>query len=272
MSLEPTRLVPFFREMPWGVTNLEPWFSAPPPGKSIGEVWFSCDQVPILVKFIFTSDRLSIQVHPGDADAALLEGTSGKTEMWHILRAEPGARIALGPCQAITREQLREAALSGEIERLVRFLPLQPGETYFVYPGTIHTIGPGVVLCEIQQNIDLTYRLYDYGRPRQLHLEKAVQVAELRPHPGPSIPVSVSESATLLASCPYFATERWELTAGIIYRPDPQRSDLLVALEGSGNLGAQPFAPGQVWLIPAAAEPFLLQANGSACLLRTYVP
>ncbi len=272
MSPQPRRVTPFFREMPWGATDLEPWFPAQP--KKIGEVWFRGDEepLPILVKFIFTADRLSVQVHPGDADAERLEGTPGKTEMWHILRATPGARVALGPRERLSLERLRQAALSGEIERLLNWIAVAPGDTYFIYPGTIHTIGPGVTLCEIQQHRDLTYRLYDYDRGRELHLEKALQVADLNPHPGRVVPEPLAEGRSLLARCRHFATELWDLTAPLTYRPGTSRFHLLAMLEGGGLLGSEPFAPGQVWLIPAGVEPFLLAPHGPARLIRTHLP
>jgi len=270
--MKPRLVTPWFREMPWGAVILEPWF--PRQEARIGEVWFRGDEepLPILVKFIFTTDRLSVQVHPGDEDALRLEGTPGKTEMWHILRAEPGARIALGLRGPLSRERLREAALSGEIERLLQWIPVEPGETYFIYPGTIHTIGPGVTLCEIQQHRDLTYRLYDYGRPRELHLEKALAVASLEPHPGRAAPVDLGGGRHLLAFCEHFATELWELHHAVPYRPAEDRFQLLVILEGEGRLAGQPFVPGQVWLVPVGAAPFLIEPHGPARLLQTFVP
>jgi mannose-6-phosphate isomerase len=269
MSPQPTRLAPYFREMIWGVTSLGPWF--PNSEKRIGEVWFWPEDRSILAKFIFTSDRLSIQVHPSDAQAARLEGSHGKSEMWHILRAEPGARIALGPRQPVSRERLREAARSGEIEQLLEWIEVQAGETYFIHPGTIHTIGPGVTLCEIQQYSDLTYRLYDYGRPRPLHLEKAVEVANLEPHPGRSTPVWLGEGRRLLGSCPYFSVERWDLTSAIHHLAEGERGQVLMVLEGRGSLGREPFKAGEVWLIPAG-EPLVVQGDGPACVLRTWAP
>ena len=115
------------------------------------------------MKLLFTSERLSVQVHPDDGE----DGPRGKTEMWHILEAEPGAAIALGFREPITRERLREATRTGEIERLLNWMPVKAGETYFTPAHTVHAIGAGIVLCEIQQNSDVTYRLWDYGRPRE---------------------------------------------------------------------------------------------------------
>jgi mannose-6-phosphate isomerase len=270
--MKPRLVGPFFREMPWGCFDLEPWF--PRQEQRIGEVWFGGDEepLPILVKFIFTGDRLSVQVHPGDEDAQRLEGTPGKTEMWHILRAAPGARIALGPREPLESERLRQAALSGEIEGLLNWVEVLPGDTYFIHPGTIHAIGPGVTLCEIQQHRDLTYRLYDYGRPRELHLEKALQVASLNPHPGRLTPVDLGQGRLLLAFCPYFATELWVLTHALPCRPLEDRLLLLAILEGEGRMGGEPFAAGQVWLVPPGADPFLVEPHGRARLLQTYVP
>ena len=265
MKSRPFRLAPSFREKVWGATALGPWFQSS--SSKVGEVWFTTQENPILVKFIFTSERLSVQVHPDDAYALRHEASPGKTEMWHILRAEEGARIALGLRETITRERLRQASLSGDIEGLLAWFAVQPGDTYFVPAGTVHAIDPGIALVEIQQNSDITYRLYDYGRPRELHLEKALAVAHLGPHPGRSVP-----AGNLLASCDYFVTEKLGLSEAINFRPDPERSHLLVVLKGSGTLAEQLFRPGEVWLIPAGAEPFSLQARGGAELLRTYVP
>src|SRR5438128_9591375 len=170
-----TRLTPVLHEKVWGRTRLAPWF--PDSDRPIGEARYGVEgrDLPLLVKLLFTSEKLSLQLHPDDGE----DGPRGKTEMWHILEAEPGATIALGFREPITRERLVESARSGEIERLVNWIPVQPGETYFTPAHTVHAIGAGIVLCEIQQNSDVTYRLYDYGRPRELHLEKAAAISDL---------------------------------------------------------------------------------------------
>src|SRR5262249_11355687 len=152
----------------------------------------------------------------------------GKTEMWHILRAEEGARIALGFKEPLTRERLREAALSGEIEQSLQWFRVRAGETYFTPARTVHAIGAGIALCEIQQNSDVTYRLYDYGRPRELHLEQAVEVADLGPHRGPSTPVPITEDRQLLVHCDYFITEALTVREKLDYRADPERFHLLI--------------------------------------------
>ena len=118
-------------------------------------------------------------MHPDDEFAARTKNSRGKTEMWHILRADPGAQIALGFRRPITPERLRGASISGEIEQLLHWVDVQPGQTFFTPAGTVHAIGAGIALCEIQQHSDVTYRLYDYGRPRELHLDKAADVSNL---------------------------------------------------------------------------------------------
>ncbi|MEX2261057.1 MAG: class I mannose-6-phosphate isomerase [Bryobacteraceae bacterium] len=260
-----------FREKVWGRTDLKPWFASD--GKRIGEVWFTDEKpLPILVKFLFTSDKLSVQVHPDDDYAREHEGCAGKTEMWHILHAEPGARIALGFREPITRERLREASLSGEVEKLLNWVTVQAGDTYFTPAGTVHAIGEGIVLCEIQQNSDVTYRLYDYGRPRELQVERAVEVADLGRHPGACQPATSANGDQVLSMCRHFATEALALHGPREFAPGNRSFDLLIVLEGSGHMGEAEFHAGQVWLVPADAAPFRIVPHSSARLLRTYVP
>jgi len=257
MSLRPARLEPSFVEKIWGSRRLEPWFRDSE--RSIGEVWFPAEE--ILVKFLFTTDRLSVQVHP-----------PGKTEMWYVLRAEPGAAIALGLKEPVSKERLREAALSGEIEQMLAWLPVAPGDVMLNPPGTVHALGAGLVLCEIQQNYPVTYRLYDYGRPRRLHLEEAMAVARAEPHPGKTAPVELGDGVTRLVECEFFVTDRLRLDAPRRYQPDPQRYHLLIVTEGSGTLAGEPVAPGELWRVPAGGEPFEIRPAGSLELLRTHLP
>jgi mannose-6-phosphate isomerase len=299
MNLPPVRLLPSYRPKLWGHTNLEPWFRKP--GEKIGEVWFTFDEnqtdegrslidlirtegadflgtkvapgrFPILVKFIFTSEKLSIQVHPDDEHAIAWENSLGKTEMWHVLRAEPSGNIALGLQHPVTRDQLRAAAVSGEIEQMLRWFTVRSGDTFFTPTGTVHAIGAGLALVEIQQNSDITYRLYDYGRPRELHLDKAIAVSDLNPHPGPSAPVAVADGIDLLARCRYFATEKLAIPSRLDYTPDPERCHVLIVLSGNGSMGSKRFETGEAWVIPASAEQFEIRAESPASFLRTYVP
>lgn len=171
-----------FVEKPWGRTQLPAPF--PSPGEKIGEVWFTTPEpMPLLVKYLFTSERLSIQVHPNDEQARERGVPNGKTECWYILDAEPGATLGLGLTREVGKDELRAAALDGSIEQLVNWRPVSAGDFLFVPAGTIHAVGAGISLLEFQQNDGVTYRLYDYGRPRELHLDDGLEVAQPGPYP-----------------------------------------------------------------------------------------
>ncbi|MFB3777435.1 MAG: class I mannose-6-phosphate isomerase [Bryobacteraceae bacterium] len=268
MTRAPLQLSASLVEKVWGIERLEPWLRSP--GGRIGEVWYALPEgpcLPILVKLLFTSDRLSVQVHPDEAYARAHEGCGGKAEMWYVLAADPGATLALGFLEPVTRQRARQAAETGEIEQLLRWWPVSAGQVYYVPPGTVHALGAGVTVCEIQQNNPITYRLYDYGRPRDLQLDRAVEALRFQPNPG-----LLPSTGQPLVSCPYFVVERLEV-GSLHYQPDPERFHLLVAIQGTGGIGDASFAPGQVWYIPPGAEPFELSAaNGRAVFLRTHVP
>jgi mannose-6-phosphate isomerase len=265
--LKPLRLTPSPREKVWGRKSLAPWF--PDSERNIGEVWFLADrELPLLVKLLFTSEKLSIQVHPDDGEGV----ERGKTEMWHILEAEPGARIALGFREPIARERLREACCNGEIEELVNWFPVKAGETYFTPAHTVHAIGAGIVLCEIQQHSDVTYRLWDYGRPREMHLEQGVAIAELEVHAGPARPVAIEQGRNLLVRSRHFITEALCLPAGASYTPSPETCQLLIVVEGRGTIGEQAMETGEVWYLPDTAEIPRVSTEEGIRLLRTYAP
>ena len=188
-------------EKPWGRDRLPVPF-ADITGARIGEIWFPAPAgtpSPLLVKYLFTGEPLSVQVHPDDAQARARGLLSGKEECWYIVDADPGAMLGIGTKRALTPEELRAAALSGDIEELMQWYPAQAGQIYHIPPGTIHAIGAGVSLIEVQQNSDITYRLYDYGRPRALHLDDAVAVAKAEPFPDANMQsVSPDHSRILL--------------------------------------------------------------------------
>jgi mannose-6-phosphate isomerase len=173
-----------FVEKPWGRTDVPAAFDAPA-GKRIGEVWYETPnggELPILIKWIFTSEKLSIQVHPNDEQAQARGLPSGKEECWVIVDAEPDAVLGIGTMRPLSAEELREASLSGKIEQLMNWKPVKRGDYFFVPAGTVHAIGAGITLVEVQQYADVTYRLYDYGRPRELHLDDGADVAMARPY------------------------------------------------------------------------------------------
>ena len=171
-------------EKPWGRSDVPAAFGEVQ-GRRIGEVWYQGagrDQLPLLVKWLFTSEKLSIQVHPNDVQAQDRGLASGKEECWFIVHAEPGAVLGIGTKQSLSADKLRSAALSGEIEPLMDWKPVSAGDYYYIPAGTIHAIGAGITLIEVQQYADVTYRLFDYGRPRELHLDDGVAVSVAAPY------------------------------------------------------------------------------------------
>jgi mannose-6-phosphate isomerase len=172
-----------FVEKPWGRKCFPQIFgrSAVEP---IGEIWFvGPADAPLLAKYLFTSERLSVQVHPDDEQARRLGFARGKSECWFVLDAEPQATIGLGLRRELTRDELRAAALDGSVVEEIEWRPVAAGDFLYVPAGTIHAIGGGICLLEFQQNSDVTYRLYDYGRPRELHLDESIAVACRGPYP-----------------------------------------------------------------------------------------
>jgi mannose-6-phosphate isomerase len=250
-------LEPRFVERVWGRRSLAPLFGEF--DRNIGEVWFSASpNDPLLVKFIFTSERLSVQVHPDDAYALQHEGSCGKTEMWHILEAGPGASIALGFRDEVSRDQLRQAIFDGTVADLLNWVPVRAGETFYAPARTVHAIGAGLALCEVQQQSDITYRLYDYGRPRELHLERGLEVASTVPFDG---------RRELPLECPFFTTDLLQARHSFI--TDVACEYLLIVLEGKGQIGGQLFKPGEVWQVTAGHGPLEIVPDAPARLLRT---
>jgi mannose-6-phosphate isomerase len=189
----------------WGRSPLPAPFLSPP-GKPIGEIWFEppAELPHILVKYLFTAEKLSVQVHP--SDAAALPGEKGKEECWLVLAAEPDARLAIGFERVVTAEEVAAAARDGTIEELLAWHPAQPGDLFYLPAGTVHAIGPGLSLVEVQQASDTTFRLYDYGRPRELHLERGLAVADFRPYAAENRR-SVADGPVLVEG-PYFRLDR----------------------------------------------------------------
>ena len=169
---------------PWGRTNLSPPFEVGST-QPIGELWYESPGAPLdlMIKYLFTSERLSIQVHPSDELARLKGLSSGKEECWLVLDAEPGAVLGIGTKAPLSSAQLRAAALDGSIEELIDWKPVSRGDFYYIPAGTLHAIGAGVTLVEVQQNADITFRLFDYGRPRELHLNDGLEAATAEPYP-----------------------------------------------------------------------------------------
>lgn len=224
-----------------------------------GEIWFEgTSSLPVLVKLIFTVAKLSVQVHPDDAYAQAQGYARGKTEMWHVLAAQAGAKIAAGFRETVSEERVRAASLSGEIVDLLAWQEARPGDTFFLPAGTVHAIGEGLVLYEIQQNCDITYRLYDYGRDRELHLHHALKVS----HRGPMV-VRRQAREGVLVSCEYFTTEKIRLKEPRVHVP--AGDEIWIALEGSGEVEGAGFQAGEVFSVRGTAQTRL---SGDAWLLR----
>ncbi len=234
-----TRLEPSFRERIWGTTTLSPWF--PNPERRTGEVWFcGGENASLLAKLIFTTANLSVQVHPADEFARQHENSRGKTEMWHVLEARPASVVAMGFRDHITREQFKAALAERRVEDLLQWVPAHAGDTFFIPAGTVHAIGAGLTLCEIQQNSDVTYRLYDYGRPRELHLEKGLAVSQFVPYDG---------KVNLPIHCAFFEARLLLVSDNQILEGGPGRERMWMVLEGSGEMNGQAYRKGELWLL-----------------------
>jgi len=321
----PLRIEPIFSPRIWGARSLAPLYpdktdlteplgeawltgvqcriaSWPFRGKSLGEAWSEMPAewrgtrfatgggFPLLAKFIFPTEKLSIQVHPDDAYASAHEkamGGQGKTEMWHIFSAEPNAQLLLGLKPGVGQQQFLRGLETHTLESLFQAHVVQTGDTILVPAGSPHTIGTGMIVFEVQQYSDLTYRVYDYGRvdsngkPRELHLEKALAVTNFGGTAGgrtSPLPLPAEEGDRwLLAACRYFATERREATDPFTVEMDAAHFDLIVPLSGEGILRthdfAFPFGPGECWFLPANLGEYHVQPiKGMATLIRTYVP
>jgi mannose-6-phosphate isomerase len=275
--------------------------SGPFAGKTLGTAWTEMPtewrgsqlaaeaSFPLLVKFIFPTEKLSLQVHPNDAFAFVHEkaaGGRGKTEMWHAVSATAGAQLELGLKPGVDEAKFREGLAAHTLEDLFEVQAVQTGDTFFVPAGTPHSIGPHMVICEIQEYSDLTYRVYDFnrvdaqGKPRELHVEKALQVTNFgKPAGGKVTPLllpSGGASRLLLAACRYFATERWECSDKCEIQVEPERFELIVILEGAGCFAwpdsAARYHRGECWLVPASLTHIDVLPETPTSLIRTYVP
>ena len=222
--------------------------------EDIGSLPASFPFFPVLIKLINSADNLSVQVHPSDEYALSHEGQYGKTEMWYVIAAEEGAGLYVGFKRKTSAEEVRQKIQNGTILELLNFIPVHPGESYFIPSGTVHAIGKGVTVIEIQQNSTLTYRLYDYGRigkdgkPRELHVEKALKVLRYEPYSRPSFPPHT------IGSCRYFTSYEWNVE---------QRSEVVAPatsfasitfLSGQGTFAGLSCQKGDTFFVPAGKK------------------
>lgn len=256
-------------EKPWGKDALPAPFSSAD-GRRIGEIWFEPPpHLPsLLVKYIFTSEKLSVQVHPTDEQAqALGETDRGKEECWLVIDAEPGATLGIGFDRRIDGEAMRRAALDGSIEDLLVWHPVQAGDFFYIPAGTVHAIGAGVSLIEIQQNSDITYRLYDYGRPRELHLDKGIEVSRGEPHDA-ALRTHVPPRGTVeLARGRYFVAHRLDGLPDANISREYSGPMLVIPREGEVGLAGAVLEAGTCAFAPTI-DALMFDPAGIAILVR----
>jgi mannose-6-phosphate isomerase len=310
-GLAPFRIAPFFSPRPWGTRDLSPWYDYHP-AEPVGEAWLTGPQClvetgpeqgrtlsevaaahptsllgphrnevgdyPLLLKILFPHEKLSVQVHPDDAMAQQTGEARGKTECWYVLEAEPGATVALGLKPGTTVEAMRTAIADHTLEALVEQVPVKRGDMIFVDAGTVHAIGPGVVLLETQQTSDITYRLYDYGRPRELHIDRGLAATRLHSAAGKVAPRTEGQRTRLIEQR-YFTVDRLSLDTGRAFLSEPTTRvpHALVSVEGSPVLRvdgceAVDLLPGRAVVVPAAVPAYTLEANGPATVIRSQPP
>jgi len=312
-QMAPFRIEPRFDTRVWGSPDLRPWFDrVAEPGKDpIGEVWLTGDAClvstgphagkslaalfaenhasllgpaapspdsPLLIKVLFAQQKLSVQVHPDDAMAQKYGDPRGKTECWYALAAEPGAEVAVGLKPGVTLAQVEQGIHAGTLEESLNLLPVALGDVIFVDAGTVHAIWPGAILLETQQNCDLTYRMYDYGRPRELHIQKSLEAIKFATRAGRVAP-KVLADRTILIDVDYFRVERIPVsgTRTSLSLLDPANSAptlaFLFAAAGSGRIAGPGFEPVDlpprgIAAIPAACPDFVVEDLGALDLIR----
>ena len=320
-QLYPLLMQPAFDPRPWGTQNLAPIYPNHRFEEKIGEAWLTGDdckvangplsgkslaelstqfgrdllgdtapdprRFPLLLKFLFPHEKLSVQVHPDDESARRVGQPWGKTECWYVAHAQPGSQIALGLKPGVTRHEFEEAIHGQKAEELLNWINVFPGEMIYVAGGTVHTLGPGAIIVETQQQSDTTYRLYDYGRPRELHLKEGL--AAVKEHvasgkvvrPAPAAIDKTRNRRSPLVAAPYFVVEKFELSEPQNFHTAAGASktsvQILVAVEGCGIVEAAGSAPvtlskGDAVIVPASLGGFGVRPQWSVELLKASVP
>lgn len=314
-------MLPRFDPRPWGTLDLSPIYSDRPFEEKIGEAWLTGDdcviangplagqtlakvsekyqqelvgdaardprRFPLLLKFLFPHEHLSVQVHPDDAQAVRVGQPWGKTECWYVAHAKPGAKIALGLKSGVTVAQLEQAIHEKRAEESLNWLNVFTGDMIYVAGGTVHTLGPGSVIVETQQQSDTTYRLYDYGRPRELHLKEGLAAVktEVRSgkvvRPAPTQVAGSNNRNAKLVDAPYFSVDMFEMKDAqeLETRDESGKSSaqILIALEGCGIVeaaGAEAvtFAKGDAVVVPASVGKFIVRPQWTLEMMRSRVP
>jgi mannose-6-phosphate isomerase len=319
MQIAPFRIEPVFTARVWGFRDLRPWYDRVAEGDPIGEVWLTGDDClvgtgphagkklgalfseerdallgngapaadergadsPLLIKTIFAKEKLSVQVHPDDKMARKYGEPRGKTECWYALAAEPGAEVAVGVKPGTTLAEIQEGIDAGTLENRLNMVPVAAGDLIYVDAGTVHSIWPGSILLETQQDSDVTYRMYDYGRPRELHILKSLEATKLTTRAGKVAPLQLADR-TLLIDVDYFRIERVPVKSKLTsesLRGASGRHGLayLFAASGAGRLTGKGFEPVElpasgIVTVPADSPEFVLEdasgVGGSLDLIR----
>lgn len=270
MALELARTMT--RSRPWGVSDLRPWISSPTAGEVIGEVSYhrhdeGSPTPALLLKLLFTSSPLSVQVHPDDSHARELGMPNGKTEAWYVLNARPDATVSVGLTRTLSERELREATINGTIAHLLARKAISKGDVILVPGGTIHSIGAGLVIAEIQQRSDATFRLFDFGRQRELHVEHAIAVANAGPVETQVPPRCLTDERVVLVACAHFVLERIELRAGSTWRLGAYVETWLIVIDGGGRAGPFDIAKGDAIFAQSDRVDILVGATGMSCLV-----
>src|SRR5579864_435133 len=320
-NLYPLLMLPGFDPRPWGTQDLSPIYPNHKFAEKIGEAWLSGDECkvangplsgktlaqlseqyqrelvgesardqrrfPLLLKFLFPHEKLSVQVHPDDTQAVRVGQPWGKTECWYVAHARPGSQIALGLKPGVTALQLGEAIHQQRAEELLNWINVYAGDMIYVAGGTVHTLGPGSVVVETQQQSDTTYRLYDYGRPRELHLKDGMAAVKEKVSSGKVIrpaPVKIGHGKNRyapLVTAPYFVVDMFEAKDALelATRDDSGKSSvqILVAVEGCGVIeavgtDAVTITKGDAVVVPASVGKFGVRPQWTLEFLRAYVP
>jgi mannose-6-phosphate isomerase len=310
-DLSPFRIDPLFVKRVWGFQDLRPWYDRVAESDPLGEVWLTGDECtiatgpragetlgslfakaprallgpeaaspgsPLLIKMIFAKEKLSVQVHPNDRMAQKYGEPRGKTECWYAIAAEPGAQVAAGIKAGVSLEQIKSGILDGTLEQSLNILPIEVGDMIYVDAGTVHAIWPGSILLETQQNCDLTYRMYDYGRPRELHIEKSLEATRLVTHAGKIAP-QVLGDRTVLIDVDYFRVERLAVERSRASETLPTHGEpahglaYLFAAAGKGRITGRNLEPVElptrgIVAIPAASPKFSVEDLGGLDLIR----
>jgi mannose-6-phosphate isomerase len=257
---------------PWGARDLRPWSSIDGTKDPVGELWFeradkNASNPALLLKLLFTSEPLSIQVHPDDTFARAMGMPNGKSEAWYVLSAEPDAKIGIGLKHRVTPQALRASIRDGSIAELVEWRSAATGDVVFIPAGTIHALGAGIVLAELQQHSDATFRLFDYGRGRELHEDKGAAAADAGPSQPAGTASRLTRERTVLVASEHFVFEKVELAAGSSWALLAEPETWILVLDGHAAIGLTAASVGEAIFVSGGRTSIEVGANGLTVLV-----